>query len=115
MRSIRYALLLSLLASPSFAQAPSVVTTPPNNYGATATAVTCGTSSTSFGVSGRNYLSVNVPIGAGTVWFAWGPGATATTAPPSQSYNGGTTIQWGGGTGACIVASGTQAITVLTK
>jgi hypothetical protein len=59
-------------------------------------------------------LSIQVPPGGSTVWFAYGT-ASATTAPPSQGVAAGTTITWGGGTGSCIVATGTQAITVETK
>ena len=88
----------------------------PNANTVTATTVTCGTSSTAFGVTGNTYLSVLVPPTATqNVGFAWGPSATATTGPPSQLFGAGSAVSWGGGTGACIVATGTQTITVETK
>jgi hypothetical protein len=116
MRFVRWLAALWLLL-PAVAQAqpaPLSVVIPPGTVGVTATSVTCGTSSTPFGVTGTTYLSVTIPPGAGNVWFAWN-GSTATTAPPSQAFTGGTTITWGGGTGTCIVSTGTQAITVITR
>lgn len=79
------------------------------------TSVTCAATSTSFGLPtpGPIYLSVQVPPSAmQNVCFGWGQNA-ATLNPPSQCYGAGTVIEFQkGGTGSCIVSSGTQAITV---
>ncbi len=84
----------------------------PSNVGLNFVKVTCGTTTTAFGVTGASYLTVQIPPTAmQTVWFAWN-GTAATTAPPSQGYSATTNVTWGGGTGSCIVASGTQDITV---
>ncbi len=98
---------------------PGIITgttaTAPSTVGTTFTSVTCGSTSTSFGVTGTSYLAINIPITATqNVYFAWN-GATATVSPPSEGFAPGTTVAWGGGTGSCIVASGTQAVTVVTK
>jgi hypothetical protein len=89
----------------------------PNNIGTTWISVTCGTTSTPFGISAGQYLSVQVPpTSTQNVFIAWGGvGATpttATTTATTQQYAPGWTATWGGGMGSCIVASGTQAITV---
>ncbi len=87
----------------------------PSASAVTATSVTCGSTSTALGVTGVSYLSVLIPPAASqNVCFAWGAG-TATTSPPSQCFAPGVAVSWGGGTGACIVASGSQAITVESK
>ncbi len=88
----------------------------PNANSVTPTTVTCGTTSTAFGVTGNTYLGVLIPPTASqNVGFAWGANATATLNPPSEVFSAGSMISWAGGTGACIVASGTQTITVETK
>jgi hypothetical protein len=108
-------LLLILLLLPGIARAQYFNGTgAPSANGVNAATVTCGSSSTPFTVTGNNYLSIQTPIGGSQVCFAWGPSATATTSPPSQCYAAGTNIAWGGGTGACIVATGSQAISVAT-
>lgn len=105
------AFLFVLLAWPAFGQ-QITKTTAPDNSGLAWSSVTCANTSTSLGVYAKNYLTVQVPPTASqNVCFAWG-GAAATTSPPSQCYAAGTNISWGGGTGACIVASSTQAISV---
>lgn len=87
----------------------------PSANSVTATAVTCATTSTALGVTGTSYVSILIPPTATqNVCFAWNA-ATATTSPPSQCFGPGTAVSWGGGTGACIVATGSQAITVETK
>ena len=115
------ALALTLLVTtdhpPATAQGANVVTpvTAPNAMDITATAVTCGATSTAFGVTGSYYLKIQVPPTATqTVWFGWGTTA-ATTSTPSEGYTAGTDVAWGGGTGSCIVATGSQSITVLTR
>jgi hypothetical protein len=105
-----------ILSAPVFAQTTSQ-TTAPNTGGMTHISVTCGTTSTAFGVAGSQYLTVQVPTtAAAPVFFGWGGTqampTTATTTTASQSYAAGSLITWGGGTGSCIVAFGTQAITV---
>ena len=109
--------LISALALLSTAARAQVV----GNGNLTWIPITCTTTSTPFGINANQYLTVNIPVSGGTVWFGWGFNQTtgapnpATTAPPSQSYAGGTTgstIQWGAGTGSCITASGTQTISV---
>lgn len=109
--------LLILLPSTAAAQSASFFgfTDAPNASQVTASAVTCAATSTPLGVTANQYLSINLPAGGATVCFAWGPGATATLTPPSQCFAAGTTLAWGGGTGACIVATSTQAITLETK
>lgn len=86
----------------------------PNTNQITETAVTCGATSTPFGVTGAAYLAVQTPIGGVTVCFGVGTNA-ATLNPPSKCYPGGTDFQFAGGTGTCIVAASTQAISVWTK
>lgn len=81
----------------------------------TQTAVTCGATSTPLGVTGTTYLSVWIaPSASQTVCFGWGATA-ATMSPPSQCFAAGTQISWSGGTGSCIVASGSQAVVVTTR
>ena len=110
-----FAFLAALCLAPTICSA-QIITNPPSASGVTFSTVTCATTSTAFVVRGGSYLSVQVPpSAAGTVWFAWGEAATATLAPPSQGFLGGATLNWSGGTGACIVASGTQAISVGTR
>ena len=93
------ALLLGFMAAstPSFGQStqPVIVTggalAPASSVsnGIVLTTVTCGTTSTAFGVTGASYLAIQVPPGAGTVCFA--PGSTAATlSPPFKCYGGGT-------------------------
>lgn len=111
--------LLALMIGSALAQNINQ-TVPPHDGGMTWTTVTCRSTSTNFGVGGGQYLTVQVPPTATqTVWFAWGgtvaSPTTATTTTPSQGYAAGTNIAWGGGTGSCIVASGTQDISVGTK
>lgn len=84
----------------------------PNTVNLQWTTVHCGSTSTPFGVTGNLYLTIQVPPAAVNVGFAWGVGATATMLPPSQVYGAQTNITWSGGTGACIVATGTQDISV---
>jgi hypothetical protein len=111
------AMMLALACGNARAQQVVTPTTAPNTQGITSTAVTCGTTSTPFGVTAIYYLHIHIPNGAPTVWFAWNSN-TATTSPPSEDWtgaNGPIDITWGGGTGSCIVASGTQVITVITK
>jgi hypothetical protein len=86
----------------------------PNTLGTTPTSVTCGSSSTPLGVTGNSYISIQIPPGGQNVCFAL-KSTAATLNPPSQCFGGGTTFGWGGGTLTCIVASGSQAITVETK
>lgn len=119
MKRMIFAVLLGLLAFPAAAQNIMQVV-PPQDSGLTWTTVTCANTSTPFTVGGGQYLTVQVPPDATqTVWFGWGGSiaspTTATTATPSQGYAAGTNIAWGGGTGACIVAAGTQVISVGTK
>lgn len=109
MRFPKWLALFLLAALPASAQTPFNAL--PNPGGMTWTTVTCGTSSTPFGVAGGSYLVVKIPATGSTVWFGWGTNA-ATTATPSEDFAAGSLIQWGGGTGSCIVASGTQSITV---
>lgn len=111
------ALFLILLPGIADAQTSSFFgfTGAPNASQVTAANVTCAATSTPLGVTANQYLSINLPSGGSAVCFAWGAGATATTAPPSQCFAAGTTLAWGGGTGACIVATGTQAITLEIK
>ncbi len=116
MKSVIAALLVGLCASQAQAQ-NIMATTPPHDGGMTWVTVTCASTSTPFAVGGGQYLTVQVPPSATqTVWFGWGgtvaSPTTATTTTPSQGYAAGTNIAWGGGTGACIVASGTQVISV---
>lgn len=95
--------------------AGGTVSTTPSASAVTPTTVTCGTTSTAFGVTGTSYLSVWVPpADTANVCFGWGSNA-ATTSAPSQCFGPGTAVSWGGGTGACIVATGTQPIVVETK
>lgn len=114
-------LLLLLLAVPFMAHAQGGAGIfqsgqAPNANNVTGTTVTCANTSTAFGVSGSAYLSILVPPTATqNVCFAWGPSAAATTAPPSECFAAGSLFNWGGGTGACIVATGTQTITVETR
>ena len=103
--------VIALFPVHAYSQNTMQVTAPKNDV-MTWTSVNCSTTSTPFGVAGRAYLTVQVP--AGTVCFGWDSNA-ATLLPPSQCYTSGTVISWGGGTGSCIVASGTQAISVGTK
>ena len=89
-----------------------------NTGGMTFVQVTCGASSTGLGVAGASYLTVQVPSTASQlVYFNWGGTValpvTAVANASNQSYGAGSKIDWpGGGTGACIVASGTQVVTV---
>lgn len=112
---------LLLVFAVSQARAQNIMqTVPPQGGGLTWTTVTCGATSTVFGVGGGQYLTVQVPPNATqTVWFGWGGSiaspTAATTTTPSQGYAAGTNIAWGGGTGSCIVAAGTQVISVGTK
>jgi hypothetical protein len=104
--------LFLLLACPAFGQ-QIIKTTAPDNSGVAWSSVTCAATSTPLAVYGKYYLTIQVPLGASqNVCFAWGASATATTSPPSQCYEAGANISWGGGTGACIVGSSTQAISV---
>lgn len=111
------ALLLLLLPAAAGAQSSSffTFTAAPNASQVTSSTVTCAATSTPLGVTANQYLSIALPPSGATVCFAWGANATATTAPPSQCFTAGTVLAWGGGTGACIVATGTQAITVGVK
>lgn len=114
-----FVFLLLALPLPAVAQNINQVTAPQAG-GLTWTQVTCGSTTTPFGVAAGQYLTVQVPPSATqTVWFGWGGTAAltpaATTATPSQGYGAGTNISWGGGTGTCIVASGSQVISVGTK
>ncbi len=116
---MKWLLLFLLVAFPASAQNINQVV-PPHDGGMTWTTVTCASTSTNFGVDGGQYLTVQVPPTATqTVWFGWGGSiaspTAATTTTPSQGYAAGTNIVWGGGTGSCIVASGTQVISVGTK
>jgi hypothetical protein len=96
-------------------QNPMSTVDAPNPATVTWTAVTCGTSSTPFGITGASYLSVHMPPGAVNTGFGWGS-SPATMAAPSQVYAAGSPdIKWHGGTGSCIVATGTQVITVGTR
>lgn len=91
-----------------------IVTTAPLTSGITATSVTCGTTSTAL-PTGITYLHINVPpTVTQSVCFAWN-GNTATMTPPSECYSPPVDLTWGGGTGSCIVASGSANITVITK
>lgn len=85
----------------------------PSTTGTTTTNVTCGTSSTAFGVTGTTYLSVSVDSNATqAVCFGWGADPAVTTR---QCFSGPAILSWGGGTGSCRVASGTQVVSVVTK
>lgn len=86
----------------------------PSAGNVTSTAVTCAATSTALGVTGASYLSVLIPLSGQNVCFGWG-NAAATLSPPSQCFSPGTLVAWGGGTGSCIVASSTQAVTVNTR
>ena len=110
--------LIACILSASPALADNVTkTTAPNPGGMTWISVTCGSTSTPFGIGAGEYMTVQIPLTASqSVFFGWGGSVAsptiATAAPPSQSYSAGTTITWGGGTGSCIVASGSQTISV---
>ena len=86
----------------------------PNATQLSIASVTCGTSSTPFNVTGVSYLAVQIPSGGATVWFA-PSGTAATTAAPSKGWVGGTDFQLSGGSLNCIVASGSQVISVWYK
>ena len=93
----------------------NIVAVAPNTIGIVSTSVTCSTSSTPFGVSGPMYLHVNIPPNVTQqVCFAWNATA-ATLSPPSECYTPPTDLTFQGGTGTCIVASGSALITVITK
>ncbi len=117
--SIRVTILVTLAAvcGAISARAQQVFEFPnaPNANSITSTAVTCGTTSTPFGVTGNTYLGAFIPPTGQNVGFASGPNATATMTPPSVVLVPGAIASWAGGTAACIVASGTQVITVETK
>ena len=121
MRRIAIAFLLGLLivSTSALAQGTQPVwvyggALAPNASQLTVTSVTCGSTSTALGVTGAAYLAIQVPPGGSQVCFA--PGSTAaTTAAPSKCYSPGTDIQFAGGTGTCIVSTGSQAISVWTK
>jgi hypothetical protein len=83
----------------------------PNTINLTWKTLNCGATSTPFGAVGLVYLTIQIPSGGQSVGFGWNA-AAATMASPSQVFQAGTTIVWGGGTGSCIVASGTQPITI---
>jgi hypothetical protein len=90
-------------------------TTPPDMTNIAWSTVTCGSTSTALPAA-STYQTIRIPATAGQlVWFTWGQGVTATTATPSQDYGAGTNIVTGGGAGACIVAAGSQAISVGVK
>lgn len=113
---MRLSVCLFLALFPALAHAQTFQSSQaPNANTVTAATVTCGTSSTPLGVTGNTYLSIQVPSGAQTTCFAWGPNAVATMSPPSECFGANTLFNWGGGTGACIVAASTQAIVVETK
>lgn len=116
---MKWLALFLAISVPAMAQNINQVT-PPHTGGITWTSVTCGSTTTAFGVAGGQYLTVQVPPSATqTVWFGFGGTAAsptaATTTTPSQGYAAGTNIAWGGGTGSCIVVSGSQVISVGTK
>jgi hypothetical protein len=111
-------LLVLLVAAQANAQTNSAGVPSANSM--TFVAVSCGTTSTPFGQASRDYLTVNIPptVTQTAVWFSWGINAgtgqpnAATVGPPSQAFVPGQTLAWAGGTGSCIVASGTATITV---
>lgn len=87
----------------------------PASTALTWSSVTCAATSTSLGVTAASYMTVLIPPDATAtkVCFSWNASTAATLTPPSQCYGAGTLIKWTqGGTGKCIVPSGTQAITV---
>lgn len=114
MRRVLCVLFALVLAGSATAQP---VTTAPNANVISWATVTCGATSTPFGVTGNQYLTVNIPPDATAtkVCFQYGPNAVATLLPPSQCFPPATTFTFGGGTGACIVSTGTQAVTVGTR
>lgn len=116
MRAIAFLLVLLLPIAAARADGGFNFSNAPNANNLTGTAVTCGATSTALGVTGNSYLSISIPPGPATqtVCFAWGPSATATMSPPSECFTQGALFSFAGGTGACIVASGSQAITVET-
>jgi len=84
------------------------------------TTVTCANTSTAVltAQSVQKFLLIQNP-GASSVWIRF-DGAAATTAAPALSLAGGASITWSPNNGFvpgtainCIVASGTQAISVL--
>ena len=115
------ALLLGFLtiSAPAFAQGTQPVwvyggALAPNASGLSLATVTCNATSTPLGVTGAAYLAIQIPPGGIQVCFA--PGSTAATnAPPSKCYPAGVDFQFSGGTATCIVAAGSQTISVWLK
>lgn len=88
------------------------LTTAPNTALTTWVAINCGTVSTPFGVTGTTYLHVQIPnTVVQNIGFGWN-GTPATLTPPSEVFGGNVDFDFAGGTGSCIVASGTASITV---
>jgi len=96
------------------------VATAPITGTPTQATVTCGNTSTQLlaASAAGSFIRVSVPPGGSTVWFNWA-GAAAVAATPSDPITAGNAIWWTTYVPTsvinCIVASGSQAVTVISK
>ena len=117
MHRLRLAAVLGLLA-------PVLAHAQPAPSGALVqTTVTCGATSTAVlnAQSAQSFILIQNPAGGSTTWLNFS-GSAAVAAPPSISLAAGQSITWAPAQGfvpataiACIVGSGTQAISVLYR
>ncbi len=110
MKRIIAAAIGILAACPAFAFTETV---PPSMSQMTWSTVTCGTTTTPLPAA-STFMLIKIPQAGATVFFGFS-GNPATTSTPSVDFPGGTWVTFGGGQSQCIVASGTQPISVGVK